>query len=133
MNVYEIGSMAEKLANNTYPGRGIVLGVTPDGKKATTDAIERVLLLDGVAQYEEARFLSLPKTWVPDNAALVVINEPQFDFSDGEIARLETYITNKGNVMIFTNPTYNDEIIGLRAFLEARCGIKITKRIFKAK
>ena len=34
MNVYEIGSMAEKLANNTYPGRGIVLGVTPDGKKA---------------------------------------------------------------------------------------------------
>ena len=34
MNVYEIGSMAEKLANNTYPGRGIVLGQTPDGKKA---------------------------------------------------------------------------------------------------
>ncbi|MBQ3147637.1 MAG: IMP cyclohydrolase [Oscillospiraceae bacterium] len=34
MNVYEIGSMAEKLANNTYPGRGIVLGTTPDGKKA---------------------------------------------------------------------------------------------------
>ena len=34
MNVYEIGSMAEKLANNTYPGRGIVLGITPDGKKA---------------------------------------------------------------------------------------------------
>ena len=34
MNVYEIGSMAEKLANNTYPGRGIVLGLTPDGTKA---------------------------------------------------------------------------------------------------
>ena len=34
MNVYEIGNMAEKLANNTYPGRGIVLGITPDGKKA---------------------------------------------------------------------------------------------------
>ena len=34
MNVYETGSMAEKLANNVYPGRGIVLGVTPDGKKA---------------------------------------------------------------------------------------------------
>ena len=34
MNVYEIGSMAEKLANNTYPGRGIVLGMTPDGKTA---------------------------------------------------------------------------------------------------
>ena len=34
MNVYEIGNLAEKLANNTYPGRGIVLGTTPDGKKA---------------------------------------------------------------------------------------------------
>ena len=34
MNVYGIGSMAEKLSSNTYPGRGIVLGVTPDGKKA---------------------------------------------------------------------------------------------------
>ena len=34
MNVYEIGSMAEKLASNTYPGRGIVLGITPDGKNA---------------------------------------------------------------------------------------------------
>ena len=36
MNVYEIGSMAEKLANNTYPGRGIVLGITPDGKTAVS-------------------------------------------------------------------------------------------------
>ncbi len=36
MNVYEIGSMSEKLATNTYPGRGIVLGVTPDGKTAVS-------------------------------------------------------------------------------------------------
>ncbi len=34
MNVYEIGSMGEKLAANVYPGRGIVLGVTPDGAQA---------------------------------------------------------------------------------------------------
>ena len=34
MNVYEIGNLAEKLVNNTYPGRGIVLGITPDGKKS---------------------------------------------------------------------------------------------------
>jgi len=34
MNVYEIGNIGEKLANNTYPGRGIVLGLTPDGKKS---------------------------------------------------------------------------------------------------
>ncbi len=34
MNVYEIKSMTERLEGNTYPGRGIVLGVTADGKKA---------------------------------------------------------------------------------------------------
>ena len=34
MNVYEIGSLKDKLSTNTYPGRGIVLGVTPDGKNA---------------------------------------------------------------------------------------------------
>ena len=34
MNVYEIKSMAERLDGNTYPGRGIILGITPDGKQA---------------------------------------------------------------------------------------------------
>ena len=34
MNVYEIGNLGEKLAANTYPGRGILLGLTPDGKKS---------------------------------------------------------------------------------------------------
>ena len=34
MNVYEVKSMQERLSGNTYPGRGIVLGVTEDGKKA---------------------------------------------------------------------------------------------------
>ena len=32
MNVYEIGSLSEKLSTTADPGRGIVLGVTPDGK-----------------------------------------------------------------------------------------------------
>ena len=35
MNVYEIKTMTERLEGNRYPGRGIVIGVTPDGKKAT--------------------------------------------------------------------------------------------------
>ena len=34
MSVYETETMGAKLSDNTYPGRGIVLGVTPDGKKA---------------------------------------------------------------------------------------------------
>ena len=32
MNIYEAGSLTEKLSANTYPGRGIVLGRTADGK-----------------------------------------------------------------------------------------------------
>ena len=34
MNVYEIGNIGMKLAENVYPGRGIILGITPDSKKA---------------------------------------------------------------------------------------------------
>ena len=34
MNVYEVKTMKERLENNTYPGRGIVLGVSEDGKNA---------------------------------------------------------------------------------------------------
>jgi len=36
MNVYEIGSLSEKLSTNAYPGRGIILGVSPDGKYAVS-------------------------------------------------------------------------------------------------
>ena len=31
MNVYEIASLSDRLKDNTYPGRGIVLGLTQDG------------------------------------------------------------------------------------------------------
>ena len=34
MNVYETKTMAQRLDGNTYPGRGIVLGITPDNKTA---------------------------------------------------------------------------------------------------
>ena len=34
MNVYEVGRLTKMLAENDYPGRGIVLGITPDGKKS---------------------------------------------------------------------------------------------------
>ena len=34
MNVYEIGCLKEMLSTNAYPGRGIILGITPDGKKS---------------------------------------------------------------------------------------------------
>ena len=34
MNVYELKTPRELLAGNSYAGRGIVIGKTPDGKKA---------------------------------------------------------------------------------------------------
>ena len=34
MNVYESKPIAELVKGNSYVGRGIVLGTTPDGKKA---------------------------------------------------------------------------------------------------
>ena len=34
MNIYETKTAAQYLSTNEYPGRGIMLGVTPDGKKA---------------------------------------------------------------------------------------------------
>ena len=36
MNIYQIQTMAQRLEGNTYPGRGIVIGKTADGKKAAT-------------------------------------------------------------------------------------------------
>ncbi len=34
MNVYEIGNFTDMLSQNAYPGRGIMLGITPDGTKS---------------------------------------------------------------------------------------------------
>ena len=34
MNIYEIKSMADRIRGNSYVGRGIVIGRTPDGSKA---------------------------------------------------------------------------------------------------
>ena len=36
MNVYEIGTLSEKLSTNSYPGRGIVLGMSPNGRFAVS-------------------------------------------------------------------------------------------------
>ncbi|MBR4335785.1 MAG: IMP cyclohydrolase [Clostridia bacterium] len=36
MSIYQIHELSELLNNNTYPGRGIVIGKSADGKKAVT-------------------------------------------------------------------------------------------------
>ncbi|MDD6259636.1 MAG: IMP cyclohydrolase, partial [Clostridiales bacterium] len=34
MNIYEVTPVSERLAGNPYVGRGIIIGMTPDAKKA---------------------------------------------------------------------------------------------------
>jgi len=36
MNVYEVKEIEELIGGNPYPGRGIIIGKTPDGKRAMT-------------------------------------------------------------------------------------------------
>ena len=36
MDIYKISTIEELVATNTYPGRGIIIGKTPDGTKAMT-------------------------------------------------------------------------------------------------
>ena len=35
-DIYKVNEIDKLLANNTYPGRGLVIGKTPDGKSAVT-------------------------------------------------------------------------------------------------
>ncbi len=36
MSIYDIPTLAQRLAGNRYPGRGIVIGLTPNGKQAVS-------------------------------------------------------------------------------------------------
>ena len=36
MEIYKVNTVKELIEGNTYPGRGIIAGTTPDGKKAVT-------------------------------------------------------------------------------------------------
>ena len=60
---------------------------------------------------------------IPEDARMIVVNEPQFDLSAAVINKLDGYMSNTGSVMIFTNPDFNDKLPRLLDFLETRCGI----------
>lgn len=67
--------------------------------------------------------IELSSAKIPDNATLVVINEPQNDFSHQEITVLDEYLDSNGSVMFFANPDYDDKYVNLYALLEAKAGI----------
>lgn len=67
--------------------------------------------------------LDLNNSEIPADAKMIIVNEPEFDLTANEITKLDDYMLNKGSVMIFTNPDFNDKLPRLCTFLETRCGV----------
>ena len=98
MNIYKISEASELLASNTYPGRGIIIGKTEDGKKAA------------VAYFIMGRSENSRNRVFKENNDSVV-TEP-FDFSKVEDPSLIIYsaIRKLENKLIVTNGDQTDTI-----------------------
>ena len=98
MNIYKINELAELLADNTYPGRGIVIGKTEDGKKAAV-----AYFIMGRSENSRNRVFK-----EVDDA---VVTEP-FDFSKVEDPSLIIYsaIRKYENKLVATNGDQTDTI-----------------------
>ena len=116
MNVYQISEISELVRNNTYPGRGIVLGRTEDG----TRAVAAYFIMGRSANSRNRVFA------VRDGA---VFTEP-FDASKVEDPSLIIYAALRQfeNRLIVTNGDQTDTVFeGLKAgktfaeSLESRC------------
>ena len=98
MNIYKINEVSELLSNNTYPGRGIVIGKTEDGTKAAV-----AYFIMGRSENSRNRVFKE----VDDS----VVTEP-FDFSKVEDPSLIIYsaIRRFENKLIVTNGDQTDTI-----------------------
>ena len=98
MNIYKIDEIGALLKDNTYPGRGIVIGKSEDGKKA-------VFAYFIMGRSENSR----NRVFKEDDGN--VFTEP-FDFSKVEDPSLIIYaaIRNHENKMIVTNGDQTDTI-----------------------
>jgi hypothetical protein len=67
--------------------------------------------------------LDLVTSEIPDDARIVVINQPNSDFDDGEIYKLTTYLEKEGTVFCFTPHSVN--LPNLYTALETNYGIAI--------
>lgn len=128
MNIYEIPSAAQRLQGNTYPGRGIMIGMTPDGKSAA------------VAYFIMGRSAnSRNRIFTEKDGA--VFTEP-FDASKVEDPSLIIYAALRSweNKLIVTNGDQTDTVYyglqegkGFAESLESRCfepdGPNFTPRI----
>ena len=98
MNIYEVKSMHDRLEGNTYPGRGIVIGKSADGKHAVT----AYFIMGRSANSRNRVFAERDG---------VVYTEP-FDASKVEDPRLIIYaaIRRFGSSLIVTNGDQTDTI-----------------------
>ena len=144
MNVYEIGSMSEKLSTNTYPGRGIVLGVTPDGKKAvaayfimgrSVNSRNRVFVLEPDGIRTEAHDPSLMKDphliiYHPvreTGRGLIVTNGDQTDTIWEYLSRGESWEAALRTRMFEDDgPNWTPRISGIQS-LDGSCKLSILK------
>ena len=98
MNIYEVKSMHDRLEGNTYPGRGIVIGKSKDGKHAAI----AYFIMGRSANSRNRIFVERDGT---------LFTEP-FDASKVEDPRLIIYaaIRRFGNSLIVTNGDQTDTI-----------------------
>ena len=98
MNVYKINNIDELIKDNAYVGRGIIIGKTPDGKKAAT-----AYFIMGRSENSRNRI------FVADGNSLRT--EP-FDASKVEDPSLIIYSAVKciGNALIVTNGDQTDTV-----------------------
>ena len=117
MNVYEIKPINELLESNTYPGRGIVIGKSADGKSAAV-----AYFIMGRSENSRNRIFS-----EKENGEVIIY---PFDASKVEDPSLIIYspIRVTGNKMIVTNGDQTDTIYdfvkegkSFEAALETRC------------
>lgn len=67
--------------------------------------------------------LDLVTSEIPADARIIVINQPQSDFDDGEIYKLNTYLEKEGTVFCFT--PHSVDLPNLYTTLEANYGITV--------
>ncbi len=98
MNVYEINNLPELIRDNSYVGRGIVIGKTPDGKKAC------------VAYFIMGRSNNSRNRVFVENGDEVIIHP--FDASKVEDPSLIIYspIRKYNNYLIATNGNQTDTV-----------------------
>ena len=112
MNIYKINEAAELLAGNTYPGRGIIIGKSEDGKNA-------VIAYFIMGRSENSR----NRVFKVDGDS--VVTEP-FDFSKVEDPSLIIYsaIRKFENKLIVTNGDQTDTVYeGLKAGKSFDCAL----------